>query len=121
MNRCKVCVAPVLDCKERRRLDASSSEHCRAVLVDLACNDGTTRNDAAKEYGSGYVCKKCFGLTAKYLCLKEDITHLRNQLQEKLHLRSCSSASASARVGTKRSADSHPQGASAVKVSLVMH
>ena len=79
MNRCKVCVAPVLECKERRRLDSPQSEHCRAVLVGLACDVGITTNDAAKEYGSGFVCKKCFNLAATYFTLKEK---LRNKLQE---------------------------------------
>ena len=48
MNRCKVCVAPVLECNKRRRLDSPQSEHCRA-LVGLACNVaiGITKNDAA--------------------------------------------------------------------------
>ena len=60
MNRCKVCVAPVLECNKRRRLDSPQSEHCRA-LVGLACNVaiGITKNDAAIEIVRvGFVCKK---------------------------------------------------------------
>ena len=117
MNRCKVCVAPVLECKERRRLDSPQSEHCRAVLVGLACDVGITTNDAAKEYGSGFVCKKCFNLAATYFTLKEK---LRNKLQETFRPRTNDGASVSispGRQGTKRSADSRPQGSSsAVKV-----
>ena len=60
MNRCKVCVAPVLrECNKRRRLDSPQSEHCRA-LVGLACNVaiGITKNDAAIEIVRvGFVCK----------------------------------------------------------------
>ena len=55
------------------------------MLVDfIACDVGRTKNDAAKEYGSGFVCKKCFNLAATYLTLMEK---LRNKLQETFRLR----------------------------------
>ena len=36
MNRCKLCIAPVLVGKNRRQLANPASERCRAVLIDLA-------------------------------------------------------------------------------------
>ena len=56
MNRCKLCVAPVLDSKKRRLLSSQESERNAAALVDLACEAGVARNEATKEYTTGYLC-----------------------------------------------------------------
>ena len=53
MNRCKLCVAPVLDSKKRRLLSSQESERNAAALVDLACEAGVARNEATKEYTTG--------------------------------------------------------------------
>eukprot|EP00731_Ephydatia_muelleri_P030838 Em0022g352a len=79
MNRCKFCTAPVLNSKERRRLESPSSESCRQVLIGLAVESGAEKNDASQEYGSGYLC---FNTVAKFSALKGSLL---------LKLSSCSS------------------------------
>ena len=52
MNRCKLCVVPVLNAKDRRRLPSPSSEYCREALTGLAIEFSTAKMDASQEYGS---------------------------------------------------------------------
>eukprot|EP00731_Ephydatia_muelleri_P025385 Em0017g468a len=47
MNRCKLCVAPVLKSQDRKQLASLTSASCVAVLVDLACESGTAKTEAA--------------------------------------------------------------------------
>lgn len=117
MNRCKLCVTPVLNCRERRRLSASSSAHCTRVLVDLVSESGTTETNATKEYSSGYLCKKCFTSVAKYSALKEEAASLKRELLSKLSTVVASgSANVPERQGTKRSKRSSLNNENAVKV-----
>eukprot|EP00731_Ephydatia_muelleri_P015004 Em0008g724a len=73
MNRCKLCVAPVLVGKNRRQLANPASERCRGVLIDLACECRLSARDAKKEIESGYLCRKCFDEIAQYLALQEKV------------------------------------------------
>lgn len=118
MNRCKLCVAPVLNCKDRRLLSSQQSEYYAAVLVDLACEAGIARNDATKEYTSGYLCKKCFMSIGKFSALKEEVGKLKGELLSNLSLRTCDGATTSESQGTKRKASATQLGTNAVKVRL---
>ena len=109
MNRCKLCDAPVLECRNRRQLASATSQCCRAFLMGLAV-ETTKRKESAREYETGYLCKRCFDSTTKYLALQEDLISLH------LHSRSWYTTVRSERRGTKRSAEDAPQ--SAVKVNL---
>ena len=93
MNRCKFYTAPVLNSKDRRRLESPSSESCRQVLIGLAVESGAEKNDASQEYGSGYLCKLCFNTVAKFSALKGSLL---------LKLSSCSSLTGPTNRGTKK-------------------
>lgn len=118
MNRCKLCVDPVLCSKNRRQLASLSSKHCRAVLTDLACEYGQSKSDAAKDYGEGYLCKKCFNAITKYSALQEEVQNRKSELLSKLSCHTASSGTPE-KQGTKRSADTVPQAAHAVKVGYL--
>ena len=115
MDCCKLCVAPVLSCKDRRRVDNPSLLQCRAVLFDLVCDAGGAKSDASKEYSSGFICKKCFNLTTKYSAPKENLDSLKSDLQELLCQRSSTTPSTSRCKGTKRAANTLPEEASGVR------
>eukprot|EP00731_Ephydatia_muelleri_P000852 Em0001g852a len=117
MNRCKFCVAPVLDSKKRRLLSSQESERNAAALVDLACEAGVARNEATKEYTTGYLCTKCFNSIGNFSALKEKVGRLKGEFVSKLHesLRSCDSAMTSESKGTKRKASTQQSG-KAVKI-----
>ncbi|KAL5479300.1 hypothetical protein EMCRGX_G022803 [Ephydatia muelleri] len=115
MLRCKLCVDPVLCSKNRRQLASLSSKNCRAVLTDLACECGQSKRNVAKDYGEGYVCKKCFNAIAKYSALQEEVQNRKRELLSKLSRHVGSSATHETQ-GTKRSADTVPHAAHAVKV-----
>eukprot|EP00731_Ephydatia_muelleri_P006750 Em0003g998a len=115
MLRCKLCVDPVLCSKNRRQLASLSSKNCRAVLTDLACECGQSKSNVAKDYGEGYVCKKCFNAIAKYSALQEEVQNRKRELLSKLSRHVGSSATHETQ-GTKRSADTVPHAAHAVKV-----
>ncbi|KAL5515765.1 hypothetical protein EMCRGX_G000981 [Ephydatia muelleri] len=112
MNRCKFCVAPVLDSKKRRLLSSQESERNAAALVDLACEAGVARNEATKEYTTGYLCTKCFNSIGNFSALKEKVGRLKGEFVSKLHesLRSCDSAMTSESKGTKRKASTQQSG-----------
>ncbi|KAL5475126.1 hypothetical protein EMCRGX_G027185 [Ephydatia muelleri] len=112
MNRCKLCVAPVLDSKKRRLLSSQESERNAAALVDLACEAGVARNEATKEYTTGYLCTKCFNSIGNFSALKEKVGRLKGEFVSKLHesLRSCDSAMTSESKGTKRKASTQQSG-----------
>ena len=80
MNRCKLCVAPVLVGKNRRQLANPASERCRGVLIDLACECRLSARDAKKEIESGYLCRKCFDEIAQYLALQEKVGSPKGEL-----------------------------------------
>ena len=73
----------------------------------------TKRKESAREYETGYLCKRCFDSTTKYLALQED---LKSKISLHLHSRSWYTTVRSEKRGTKRSAEDAPQ--SAVKVKL---
>ena len=73
----------------------------------------TKRTESAREYETGYLCKRCFDSTTKYLALQED---LKSKISLHLHSRSWYTTVRSEKRGTKRSAEDAPQ--SAVKVNL---
>ena len=79
MNRCKLCVAPVLVGKNRRQLANPASERCRGVLIDLACECRLSARDA-KEFESGYLCRNCFDEIAQYQALQEKVGSLKGEL-----------------------------------------
>ena len=58
MNRCKLCVAPVLVGKNRRQLASPSCERYRAVLIDLARECRLSARDTKNEFESEYLCRK---------------------------------------------------------------
>ncbi|KAL5479623.1 hypothetical protein EMCRGX_G023170 [Ephydatia muelleri] len=70
MNRCKLCVAPVLKSQDRKQLASLTSASCVAVLVDLAC---TKRKADAALQGANAVkvvvtydgCEKRYVLSPK--------------------------------------------------------
>eukprot|EP00731_Ephydatia_muelleri_P035780 Em0160g1a len=99
----------------RRQLASLSSKNCRAVLTDLACECGQSKSNVAKDYGEGYVCKKCFNAIAKYSALQEEVQNRKRELLSKLSRHVGSSATHETQ-GTKRSADTVPHAAHAVKV-----
>ena len=113
MNRCKSCDAPVLECRNRRQLASATSQCCRAFLMGLAV-ETTKRKESAREYETGYLCKRCFDSTTKYLALQED---LKSKISLHLHSRSWYTTVRSEKRGTKQSAEDAPQ--SAVKVNLL--
>ena len=115
MLRCKLCVDPVLCSKNRRQLASLSSKNCRAVLTDLACECGQSKSNVAKDYGEGYLCKTCFNAIAKYSALQEEVQNRKRELLSKLSRHVGSSATHETQ-GTKRSADTVPHAAHAVKV-----
>ena len=115
MLRCKLCVDPVLCSKNRRQLASLSSKNCRAVLTDLACECGQSKSNVAKDYGEGYLCKKCFNAIAKYSALQEEVQNRKRELLSKLSRHVGSSATHETQ-GTKQSADTVPHAAHAVKV-----
>ena len=121
MYRCKLCDAPVLECKNRRRLASTTSQQCRALLIALAIE-----TDSAKEYEFGYLCKRCYDSVGKYLSLQETLEDLKKDLKSKISSRhvqySCGEAVPSEKRGTKRVSDIDvSQGEQAVKVSLNGH
>ena len=118
MNRCKLCVAPVLVGKNRRQLANPASERCRGVLIDLACECRLSARDAKKEFESGYLCRKCFDEIAQYLALQEKVGSLKGELLSKLSSNAGGSTATPPNPiqGTKRTADTVPHGAHAVKV-----
>ena len=118
MNRCKLCVAPVLVGKNRRQLANPASERCRGVLIDLACECRLSARDAKKEFESGYLCRKCFDEIAQYLALQEKVGSLKGELLSKLSPNAGGSTATPPNPiqGTKRTADTVPHGAHAVKV-----
>ena len=121
MYHCKLCDAPVLKCKNRRRLASTTSQQRRALLIALAIE-----TDSAKEYESGYLCKRCYDSVGKYLSLQEALEDLKKDLKSKISSRhvqySCREAVPSEKRGTKRVSDIDvSQGEQAVKVSLNGH
>lgn len=117
MNRCKLCVAPVLVGKNRRQLANPTSERCRAVLIDLARECRLSARDA-KEFESGYLCRKCFDEIGQYLALKDKVGSLKGELLLKLSPNAGGSTATPPDIqGTKRTANTVLHGAHAVKVS----
>ena len=78
MSLCKIYAAPVLNYKDRRLLSSYSSAHCAGESGRLQ------QTLHAKEYSSGYLCRKCFNSTAKYVALKEEVKNLKKELLLKL-------------------------------------
>eukprot|EP00731_Ephydatia_muelleri_P002438 Em0001g2438a len=108
-------ITQLLEQNEMRQLASLSSKNCRAVLTDLACECGQSKSNVAKDYGEGYVCKKCFNAIAKYSALQEEVQNRKRELLSKLSRHVGSSATHETQ-GTKRSADTVPHAAHAVKV-----
>eukprot|EP00731_Ephydatia_muelleri_P038275 Em0702g2a len=96
---------------------SQESERNAAALVDLACEAGVARNEATKEYTTGYLCTKCFNSIGNFSALKEKVGRLKGEFVSKLHesLRSCDSAMTSESKGTKRKASTQQSG-KAVKI-----
>ena len=88
MNHCKVCSVSVSDCSQRRQLGrhTEDSSLCTAQLIRLLCNLGNTEQEA-KEYATGYTCKKALQLRST---LKEQLVNAKSELNSQL----CTSVSA---------------------------
>ena len=101
--------------KNRRQLANPASERCRGVLIDLACECRLSARDAKKEFESGYLC---FDEIAQYLALQENVGSLKGELLSKLSPNAGGSTATPPNPiqGTKRTADTVPHGAHAVKV-----
>ena len=80
MHRCKICLAPVLLRKKRKRLDVLSSSFVRQGIVELACKIGQNSDEAKLEFSEGYVCMSCFRAVGNYAVLKEIEGQLLNKL-----------------------------------------
>ena len=115
MYRCKLCSDPVFDSRGRRQLASPSSACCTAILVDLASEIGTAKNEATKEYTCGFLCKKCFNSIGKYAKQKDEVATMKMVFLSKLSPHTCE------RQGTKRKADTTQQGQvpNVVKVTLI--
>lgn len=59
MNRCKLCVAHILDSNDRRQLSSLSLECCDSLLVDLACESGAAKKDVTDHFSALIPCLGC--------------------------------------------------------------
>ena len=84
-TNCKVCgVATTV--KYRSELQSPSSKCCRETIVSLLSqhDEDMNKDDAAKEYSTGFVCRVCFLTVSKYQALRKKCTELENGLVTKL-------------------------------------
>ena len=74
MNHCKVCSVSLSDCSQKRQLGSHTQDSslCTAQLIRLLCNLGKTEQEA-KEYATGYTCKRCFDALQLCTTLKEKL------------------------------------------------
>ena len=104
MHRCKICLAPVLLRKKRKRLDVLTSSFVRQGIVELACKIGQNSDEAKIEFSEGYVCMSCFRAVGNYAMLKEIEGQLLNKLSASRYVKVDGSVRAKSCVaGTKRS------------------
>ena len=104
MHRCKICLAPVLLRKKRKRLDVLSSSFVRQGIVELACKIGQNSDEAKIQFSEGYVCMSSFRAVGNYAVLKEIEGQLLNKLSASRYVEVDGSVRAKSCVaGTKRS------------------
>ena len=91
MNHCKVCSVSLSDCSQKRQLGSHTQDSslCTAQLIRLLCNLGKTEQEA-KEYATGYTCKRCFDALQLCTTLKEKLVSAESELNSQL----CTSVSA---------------------------
>ena len=82
MNHCKVCSVSLSDCSQKRSHTQDSSL-CTAQLIRLLCNLGKTEQEA-KEYATGYTCKRCFDALQLCTTLKEKLVSAESELNSQL-------------------------------------
>ena len=80
MERCKACLSPLPDSKERRSLVNPKSHIVRNGLIQLSSKIDEDTSNCKQHFSHGYVCKKCFNLVNRYINLSNNLAEMEKTI-----------------------------------------
>ncbi|KAL5473464.1 hypothetical protein EMCRGX_G027953 [Ephydatia muelleri] len=82
---CKVCSVATAS-RYHWELQSPSSKCCRETIVTILSqhDEKMNKDDATKEYSTGFVCRVCFSTVKKYQAIRKKFAELENGLVTKL-------------------------------------